>query len=182
MQTNTEAYANSADPDEMAHNEPSHQDLLFAIMFLCLYWNSHFQWWTHPNSKTEETTSDSGVKGLTYLSLLTSKPGLIHFVFKGDWKHYVDFSPFLQGRQLWLPDCIPGLQTASGNGSTLKRKEFTPKGFRANSFRNLGKTIFELPLEVYQVSTTGFFFLQNTSVSCHLIWVYSLCHYKNMPI
>ena len=27
LQTNTETYANSADPDETARNEPSHQDL-----------------------------------------------------------------------------------------------------------------------------------------------------------
>ena len=27
LQTNTDTFANSADPDETAHNEPSHQDL-----------------------------------------------------------------------------------------------------------------------------------------------------------
>ena len=27
LQINTDTFANSADPDEMAHNEPSHQDL-----------------------------------------------------------------------------------------------------------------------------------------------------------
>ena len=27
LQTNTDAFANSADPDKIAHNEPSHQEL-----------------------------------------------------------------------------------------------------------------------------------------------------------
>ena len=33
------SFANSADPDEMAHNEPSHQDLHFAALLLIFDWN-----------------------------------------------------------------------------------------------------------------------------------------------
>ena len=35
-QTKITIYANSVDPDEMASNEPSHQALQFAILFLIL--------------------------------------------------------------------------------------------------------------------------------------------------
>ena len=34
LQTNLGTIANSADPDEMALNEPSHQDLQFAVLLL----------------------------------------------------------------------------------------------------------------------------------------------------
>ena len=31
LQTDTNTYANSVDPDEMAHNEPSHLDLHYLL-------------------------------------------------------------------------------------------------------------------------------------------------------
>ena len=42
-QTKTDTCANSVDPDETARNEPSHQDLQFAILFLILHWNPYLR-------------------------------------------------------------------------------------------------------------------------------------------
>ena len=51
--------ANSVDSDETAHNEPSHQDLQFAIPFFILDWNPYLHQWKRPNSGTEESISET---------------------------------------------------------------------------------------------------------------------------
>ena len=51
LQTKTDNFANSVDPDETAHNEPSHQDLH------CL--PSFWQQWIRPNVEMEESVSEN---------------------------------------------------------------------------------------------------------------------------
>ena len=49
LQTKTDAFANSVDPDETACNEPSHQDLhCLPFCFLVFYLHPHLQQWTCP--------------------------------------------------------------------------------------------------------------------------------------
>ena len=50
-------YANSVDPVEKAHNEPSHQDL-YSLKYIEIHFrNSYIQQWICPNSEMDETTS-----------------------------------------------------------------------------------------------------------------------------
>ena len=50
LQSSTNTFANSADPDKTAHNEPSHQDL-----HCLLFWIYYLQQWVYPNSEIEES-------------------------------------------------------------------------------------------------------------------------------
>ena len=48
----------------MAHNELSPGSTLFAILFFILDWNLYLDQWTNPNSRIEESTSETqGGKG-----------------------------------------------------------------------------------------------------------------------
>ena len=67
-QTNTDAFANSVDPDEMAHNEPSHQDLhylpfcswiLIDIPILNSWFDQIQRWRIPPHKLRGETVKSS---------------------------------------------------------------------------------------------------------------------------
>ena len=102
LQTNTEIYANSADPDETACHEPSHQDLhflpfcywravssessLFAILLL-------IKFWLRPLFATMDVTKfgdgtvhlvNSGVKGLMRISVMHRKASEILFTIESN--------------------------------------------------------------------------------------------------
>ena len=60
-------HTNIVDPDEMARNELSHQDLHCLPLFLILDWNTYLQQRMCPNSEMEESMSGTqGVKLLRY--------------------------------------------------------------------------------------------------------------------
>ena len=57
LQTSTDTFANSADPDETAHKEPSHQDL--HCLPLLLNRNPYLHQWMCPNSGMEDTIPET---------------------------------------------------------------------------------------------------------------------------
>ena len=58
LQTNTDTLADSADPDETARHELSHLDI-HGLPLFHIRLKLFFQQWTAPNSKMEETTSET---------------------------------------------------------------------------------------------------------------------------
>ena len=59
IRANTGTFANSVDPDEPARDEPSSGSTLFAILLLIFDWNPYLQQWTCPNSKMQESMSET---------------------------------------------------------------------------------------------------------------------------
>ena len=59
LQTNTGTFANSADPDETAHNEPSHQDLQCLPFCYWPDWIPNLEQWVFPSSEMEEYISET---------------------------------------------------------------------------------------------------------------------------
>ena len=72
------ACANIVDPDEPARNEPSHLHiqfsvLLFFVCFVSVNWNPNSYQWTSPNSRMEQSTSEThGWKGSSCISVAIS--------------------------------------------------------------------------------------------------------------
>ena len=63
-QTKIDSFANSVDPDETARWAVSSGATLFAVLFLILDCNVYLHQWTCPNSRTEESTTEThGWKG-----------------------------------------------------------------------------------------------------------------------
>ena len=58
-QTKKETYANSVDPDEMVHNELSHQDQHCLPKCSGLDGNPSLLQWTCPDSRMEESISET---------------------------------------------------------------------------------------------------------------------------
>ena len=58
LQTKTDTFANSADPDETAHTELYHLDLhCLPFCFFIFDRHPHLQQWMCPNSEMEESIS-----------------------------------------------------------------------------------------------------------------------------
>ena len=57
-------FANNVDPDETAHNEPSHQDLHCLPFCFDFDWDPYLEQWFGSDSKMGESTSETrGWKG-----------------------------------------------------------------------------------------------------------------------
>ena len=62
LQTNMDTFVNSVDPDETAHNEPSHQDLHCLPFYYLLLTETLFVTMDR-NSEIDEPISETWVKG-----------------------------------------------------------------------------------------------------------------------
>ena len=123
LQTKTDTFANSVDPDEMAHNEPSQQDLHCLPFWLA----SPYETVDMSKFKAGRVhLRNLGVKGLmddvvfkTFQIFICNLLIFLHCAFlKGSGYTWEVFYHFVQRKLLfWLPVCVPAHKSPSDKGS-----------------------------------------------------------------